>query len=219
MAWEPSPGPSARGNCTKRLKTTAGLLPLKALAIEARFVGLVAPASHCGPASSAEALAPQVQPNVPLNSQSVPRGSGWHPLCTPKAMLQAHCRGAEAAMMDRVVRLARWLRSQIVQVVPQHMAVCEFECQETTCTSANWQECRRRREMTPGGADPRRRSGDDSGLTLGDRRAQATLEALESQLDPAGAWSEAGKRSGAHRGIPRVFKGEPSGRNRPPCGW
>jgi hypothetical protein len=105
------------------LKTAAGLLPLKALAIEARIVGLVAPASQCGPAASAEALAPQVKTNVP-------RGSGWHPLWIPKAMLQAHCRRAEAAMMDRVVRLARWLRSQVVQVVPQNMVVCEFECQE-----------------------------------------------------------------------------------------
>jgi hypothetical protein len=59
-------------------------------------------------------------------------------------------------MMDAMVRLARWLRSQIGQVVPQDMVVCEFECKETTCTSADWNECRRRREMTPGGVDPRR---------------------------------------------------------------
>jgi hypothetical protein len=55
-------------------------------------------------------------------------------------------------MMNPVVRLARWLRNQVVQYVPENIAVCEFECLETTCTSAKWNECRRRREMTPGGA-------------------------------------------------------------------
>jgi hypothetical protein len=53
-------------------------------------------------------------------------------------------------MLDRVVRLARWFGRQVGQIVPEDMAVCEFECRETTCTSADWRECRRRREMTPG---------------------------------------------------------------------
>ncbi len=66
-------------------------------------------------------------------------------------------------MGNLIVRLARSLRNQIIGVVPPEMVVCEFECQETICTSADWNECRRRREMMPGGADPRR---DDSSLKL-----------------------------------------------------
>jgi hypothetical protein len=49
-------------------------------------------------------------------------------------------------MMDRCVRLARWLGSQVGQMVPEDLAVCEFECRETTCTAANWKTCGRRRE-------------------------------------------------------------------------
>jgi hypothetical protein len=66
-------------------------------------------------------------------------------------------------MMNPTVRLARWLRSQVVQYVPETIAVCEFECLETTCASADWNECRRRREMTPGRRDPGHRSGDAGG--------------------------------------------------------
>ena len=51
-------------------------------------------------------------------------------------------------MMNLIVKLAR-RRSEVVHVVPRDMVVCEFECNETTCTSADWNECRRRREMTP----------------------------------------------------------------------
>ena len=54
-------------------------------------------------------------------------------------------------MMDRGVRLARWLGSQVGQMVPEDLAVCEFECRETTCTAANWRTCRRRRERRLGG--------------------------------------------------------------------
>jgi hypothetical protein len=59
----------------------------------------------------------------------------------------------EAAMTDWVVRLARWFGSQVAQIVPENIAVCEFECRETTCISASWRECRRRREMRPGGRE------------------------------------------------------------------
>jgi len=52
--------------------------------------------------------------------------------------------------MDRGVRLARWLGSQVGQMVPEDLAVCEFECRETTCTAAGWRACRRRRERRVG---------------------------------------------------------------------
>jgi hypothetical protein len=46
-------------------------------------------------------------------------------------------------MVDLIVRLARWFRSQ-VGLVPEDLAVCEFECKKTTCTAAEWRECQRR---------------------------------------------------------------------------
>jgi hypothetical protein len=47
-------------------------------------------------------------------------------------------------MVDLILRFARWFRSQVVQTVHEDLAVCEFECSETTCSSTKWSECRRR---------------------------------------------------------------------------
>jgi hypothetical protein len=89
-------------------------------------------------------------------------------------------------MMDRVVRLARWFGSQVGQIVPEGLGVCEFECRETTCTWADWRECRRRREMRPGGADPRRRSGDKTGLNLGVRSGVPVMPRITASAPRSG---------------------------------
>jgi hypothetical protein len=74
-------------------------------------------------------------------------------------------------MMDLIVRLGRWLRSEAVQVVPEDIAVCEFECRKTTCSSAEWNECRRRLEMTPSGARPS--AADQTTTAVSPRRGVA----------------------------------------------
>jgi hypothetical protein len=56
-------------------------------------------------------------------------------------------------MLGRVVRLARWVGSQIGQRVPEDLAVCEFDCRAITCSWADWRECPRRLEMRTGGND------------------------------------------------------------------
>ncbi len=63
--------------------------------------------------------------------------------------------------MNLVVKLARRLRSLVVHVVPRELVVCERN--ETTCTSADWKECRWRRKMTP---DRSSRPLNDRGLKL-----------------------------------------------------
>jgi hypothetical protein len=47
-------------------------------------------------------------------------------------------------MVDLILRFARWFRSHVVQIVHEDLAVCEFACSETTCSSTKWSGCRRR---------------------------------------------------------------------------
>jgi hypothetical protein len=89
-------------------------------------------------------------------------------------------------MMDRVVRLARWVGSQVGQMVPEHLAVCEFECRETTCTWADWRACRRRREMRPGGAYPRA-GATRSATPLPPHRREPALVESSGRGRPPGA--------------------------------
>jgi hypothetical protein len=64
---------------------------------------------------------------------------------------------------DPVKRLAQRIRSEFVQDVPKDVAVCEFDCTETTCKSSDWVHCQRRRGITAGDADATGYSGDDKG--------------------------------------------------------
>jgi len=43
-----------------------------------------------------------------------------------------------------VGELCHWLRKQIVAEVPADLAVCEFECRKTECSSDEWICCERR---------------------------------------------------------------------------
>ena len=47
----------------------------------------------------------------------------------------------EASIFDRGWR---FLMDQLIQDVPAAMAVCEFDCRETNCTSERWVTCERR---------------------------------------------------------------------------
>ena len=47
-------------------------------------------------------------------------------------------------------RLRRWMRSRLVQDVPEDVAACEFECRRTECKQGEWETCERRlRGMRP----------------------------------------------------------------------
>jgi len=47
----------------------------------------------------------------------------------------------EASIFDRGWR---FLMDQLIQDVPEAIAVCEFDCGETDCTSERWMTCERR---------------------------------------------------------------------------
>ena len=49
--------------------------------------------------------------------------------------------------------LCDWLRNQIVAEVPADLAVCEFECRKTECSSDEWTCCERR--ISRGAGEPR----------------------------------------------------------------
>jgi hypothetical protein len=38
----------------------------------------------------------------------------------------------------------KWIKSQIVQPVPESDALCEFDCKINDCTFGRWVECERR---------------------------------------------------------------------------
>ena len=41
-------------------------------------------------------------------------------------------------------RLGHWMREQVVTEVPADLALCEFDCQQTACSSEEWTTCQRR---------------------------------------------------------------------------
>jgi hypothetical protein len=47
----------------------------------------------------------------------------------------------EASIFDRGWR---FLVNQLIQDVPEAIAVCEFDCRETDCTVERWASCERR---------------------------------------------------------------------------
>ena len=38
----------------------------------------------------------------------------------------------------------RWLKQQVVQDVPDELALCEFDCRKEQCTHHEWATCERR---------------------------------------------------------------------------
>jgi hypothetical protein len=48
-----------------------------------------------------------------------------------------------------------WLHAQMVQDVPDRIAVCEFECRAVTCQRGEWERCLYRRWVEAVGSVPR----------------------------------------------------------------
>jgi hypothetical protein len=47
--------------------------------------------------------------------------------------------------VKRVARNAKsWLRAQIVEDVPDSLALCEFGCRKQQCRIGEWERCKRR---------------------------------------------------------------------------
>jgi hypothetical protein len=41
-------------------------------------------------------------------------------------------------------QVLRWLKQQVIQDVPDELAVCEFDCRKVQCTRDEWATCERR---------------------------------------------------------------------------
>jgi hypothetical protein len=59
-----------------------------------------------------------------------------------------------------MVRLWQWIKNQIVQDVPEEIALCEFDCHKQQCTEIEWQTCPRRIAWAAG--ELRRTSGSNA---------------------------------------------------------
>jgi hypothetical protein len=58
--------------------------------------------------------------------------------------------------------LWQWIRNQIVQQIPEEIALCEFDCYKQQCTDKEWQTCTRRiavRNMMAASASSHRCAG------------------------------------------------------------
>ena len=53
-----------------------------------------------------------------------------------------------------IARGWRFLMEQLVQDVPEELAVCEFECRKLECTQGEWEVCDRRLRRPAGSARP-----------------------------------------------------------------
>jgi len=51
-------------------------------------------------------------------------------------------------------RFWQWIRSQIVQEVPESQALCEFDCQKLECSQEEWANCERRLQGAAGELRP-----------------------------------------------------------------
>jgi hypothetical protein len=44
----------------------------------------------------------------------------------------------------------QWVRNQIIQDVPEDIAICEFDCRAGQCTPGEWELCERRLNRAEG---------------------------------------------------------------------
>ena len=44
----------------------------------------------------------------------------------------------------------QWVRNQIIQDVPEDVALCEFDCRKGNCTNEEWESCGRRLDRAEG---------------------------------------------------------------------
>lgn len=42
-----------------------------------------------------------------------------------------------------MLSLWQWIKNQIVQEIPEDIALCEFDCNKLQCTQEEWQTCLR----------------------------------------------------------------------------
>lgn len=49
-----------------------------------------------------------------------------------------------------VLRVRNWIREQVVQEVPEEIALCAFDCRKGDCTHSEWEACARRRSHAAG---------------------------------------------------------------------
>jgi hypothetical protein len=49
-----------------------------------------------------------------------------------------------------LTRFGRWLRDQIVQDVPEDIALCELDCRKEQCEMGEWKGCERRLSKAAG---------------------------------------------------------------------
>jgi hypothetical protein len=54
------------------------------------------------------------------------------------------CAEASELKGAAMVGLWQWIKNQIVQDVPEEIALCEFDCHKQQCTEREWQRCPRR---------------------------------------------------------------------------
>lgn len=69
--------------------------------------------------------------------------------------------GCKDVRVNVVHRAWRWLANELIQDVPEHIALCEFDCRKPQCTYSEWLNCERR--LKKAGELMPARGGLDSG--------------------------------------------------------
>jgi hypothetical protein len=58
--------------------------------------------------------------------------------------------GLKDVRVDMVHRAWRWLAHELIQDVPEDVAICEFDCRKPQCTYSEWLNCGRRVKKAEG---------------------------------------------------------------------
>lgn len=53
-------------------------------------------------------------------------------------------------MFERLKSLKKVVFGRLIAPVPSDVAVCEFDCRETSCSPSDWEACERRRNSAGG---------------------------------------------------------------------
>jgi hypothetical protein len=49
-----------------------------------------------------------------------------------------------------ILRIWRWLRDEMVEDVPEDIAICEYDCRKRQCVMGEWEVCDRRLNQAAG---------------------------------------------------------------------
>jgi hypothetical protein len=64
-----------------------------------------------------------------------------------------------SAKSDRIFsQLWQWVKEQIIQDVPEGVALCEFDCRKQQCRMQEWETCERRMNKATGELSPAARA-------------------------------------------------------------